>query len=311
MAKQTPAERLFSLTCALLAAPVSGLSKQKLFSAVEAYANSSGDAREKLFDRDKTTLRDMGVALEVLVLDAFEENETARYRIAKGSFDWPKDLTLNAKQHQLLELAARSWNNRLMSPIAQSGLTRLRSLGVVSGSKELSFFTPRLIAKHQSFEPLAVAIGEIRTVSFEYRKPDGSQSKREVFPVKLRHLSGQWILLALDSGVLKNFLLRRIVSEVTLLGQSAELVSNAQIDTAERELEALIESQKAVISVTPDSEAHWHFGAEGTEVEIHFMDEALLAEDLMEFGADVRVKSPESLKNRIREGFAKVVSTHA
>lgn len=311
MAKQSPAERLFSLTCALLAAPVSGLSKQQLFAAVEAYANSSGDAREKLFDRDKTTLRDMGVALEVLVLDAFEENETARYRISKGSFQWPKDLKLNQQQFQLLELAARSWNNRLMSPLAQSGLTRLRSLGVVSGSRELSFFTPRLIAKHQSFEPLAVAISDGRMVQFEYRKPDGEKSTRLVQPVKLRHLSGQWVLLAADLGVLKNFLLRRIVSAVSVLDPSAIVISDAEIARAEQELVELVDAQVAKIKVTPDSEAHWHFGAEAELIEIHYMDEALLAEDLMEFGSDVQVLQPKSLKTRMAAGFAKVVSLHA
>lgn len=311
MAKQTPAERLFSLTCALLAAPVSGLSKQQLYAAVEGYASSSGDAREKLFDRDKTTLRDMGVALEVLVLDAFEENETARYRIAKGSFDWPKDLQLNATQLQLLELAARSWNNRLMSPIAQSGLTRMKSLGVVAGSKDLSFFTPRLIAKHNSFEPLAIAIGEQKLVRFDYRKSDGSNTSREVMPVKLRYLSGQWILLALEKDLLKNFLLRRIVSEVLILTSSESSVTEAEIATAEHELQELIEAQVARFRVTPDSEAHWHFGAESTEIELHFMDEALLAEDLMEFGPDIQIISPASLRERVRAGFAKVVEAHA
>lgn len=311
MAKQTPAERLFSLTCALLAAPVSGLSKQQLYAAVEGYAGSSGDAREKLFDRDKGTLRDMGVALEVLVLDAFEENENARYRIAKGSFDWPKDLKLNATQLQLLELAARSWNNRLISPIAQSGLTRMKSLGVVAGSKDLSFFTPRLIAKHNSFEPLAVAISEQKLVGFQYRKPDGSESVREVLPVKLRYLSGQWILLALEKSLLKNFLLRRIVSEVSMLGNVDKQVTESQIASAESELEELIQSQVARLKLTPDSEAHWHFGADATEIELNYMDEALLAEDLMEFGPDVQIIFPQSLKQRIRAGFEKVVEAHA
>jgi proteasome accessory factor B len=46
-------------------------------------------------------------------------------------------------------------------------------------------------------------------------------------------------------------------------------------------------------------------------VEINFMDEALLAEDLMEFGGEVRVLEPRSLANRIERGLSKVVSDHA
>lgn len=311
MAKQTPAERLFSLTCALLSAPLIGLSKQQLFASVEGYIDSTGDAREKLFDRDKTALRDMGVAIEVVVIDSFEESESTRYRIAKGSFDWPRDLELTTGQLQLLELAARSWNNRLMSPSAQSALTRLRSLGVVSASRELSFFTPRLIAKHSSFEPLAIAISDQSIAKFDYRKADGSSSSRIVQPIKLRYLSGQWILLAKDNEVLKNFLLRRIVSEVEILETATDQVSDSEILQAELELEDLVQSQVAKILLTEESEAFWHFGAESLEISLNYMDEALLAEDLMEFGPDVRVLAPESLKARINQGFAKVVELHA
>ena len=41
------------------------------------------------------------------------------------------------------------------------------------------------------------------------------------------------------------------------------------------------------------------------------MDEALMAEDLMEFGADLKVISPKSLADRIRAGFEAVIALHA
>jgi predicted DNA-binding transcriptional regulator YafY len=41
------------------------------------------------------------------------------------------------------------------------------------------------------------------------------------------------------------------------------------------------------------------------------MDEDLLAEDLMEFGGEVKVISPESLANRIRSRLERVVKIHA
>ena len=61
----------------------------------------------------------------------------------------------------------------------------------------------------------------------------------------------------------------------------------------------------------PESEAWWHFGADSERVELHFMDEALLAEDLMEFGSELRVIGPQSLVDRIRLGFEAVVRDHA
>lgn len=312
MAKQSPAQRLFTLTCCLLAAPKLGLSKQEIFNSVQAYVDSSSDAREKMFDRDKTILREMGVGLEVLDFDAYEETDASRYRIAKGSFEWPAELVLNSQKLQLLELAARAWNNRVMAPVAQSGLTRLKTLGVMPGSRELAIFTPRLIARHQSFDPLAKAISLQRSVSFMYRKADEEASSRTVDPLKLRFLEGQWVLLASESGVLKNYLLRRIVSEVTELQPYESIVTAQQLAEAEQQLQAHVLSQTAVIQVAADSEAWWHFSVSDAGLAtMNYMDEALLAEDLMEFGAEVKVIEPASLAARVRLGFEKVVSSHA
>ncbi len=311
MAKQSPAQRLFTLTCCLLAAPRLGLSKQEIFDSVQAYADSSDEAREKMFERDKNSLREMGVALEVIEIDAFEQI-SYRYLIAKGSFDWPKDLSLSPEQLQLLELAAKAWNNRLMTPSAQSGLTRLKAMGVVASSRELSVFTPRLIARHQSFDPLTIAISQRQRVSFSYRKADAEASVRLIDPQKLRFIEGQWVLLGLEGSELKNFLLRRIVSEVKMLGQEAALASPLLISEAEAELGKFIDQQLAIISLKPESEAWWHFGAPAeSKITLQFMDEALLAEDLLEFGTDLSVISPKSLATRIRRGLEKVVSDHA
>ncbi len=312
MAKQSPAQRLFTLTCCLLAAPRLGLSKPEIYQSVQAYNESSSDAREKMFERDKNSLREMGVALEIVEVDAYDESDAHRYLIAKGSFDWPKDLALTAEQYQLLELAARAWNNRLMAPSAQTGLTRLKALGVVPAERELSVFTPRLIAKHQSFDPLALAISNQQRVAFHYRKPDSEPSLRELDPQKLRFIEGEWVLLAKEGAQLKNFLLRRIVSDVRTLQEQAEVATEAEIAAAEADLGALIGSQVAVIEVWPDSEAWWHFGApKDNTAQISYMDESLVAEDLMEFGAELRVLAPESLAQRIQRGFEKVVSNHA
>ena len=312
MAKQSPAQRLFTLTCCLLAAPKLGLSKQEIFNSVQAYVDTSSDAREKMFDRDKTILREMGVGLEVLDFDSYEETEASRYRIAKGSFEWPEDLVLNSEKLQLLELAARAWNNRIMSPSAQSGLTRLKTLGVMPGSRELAMFTPRLIARHQSFDPLAKAISQQFSVGFMYRKADGEASQKTVDPLKLRFLEGQWVLLASDSGVLKNYLLRRIVSEVSTFGAFENNTSPDDLALAELELQQHVMSQNAVIEVATDSEAWWHFSVNDSGLAtMNYMDEALFAEDLMEFGSDVKVLEPESLAARVRLGFQRVVNSHA
>jgi len=311
--KQSPAERLFTLTCCLMAAPVIGLSKNDIFGSVASYAEQASDtAKEKMFDRDKSALREMGVQLEVFDSTSFEETDAARYRIAKGSFDWPTSFEITNEHMRLLELAARAWNNQLLSKSAQSGLIRLRSLGVVASSRELSAFTPRLLAQQESFAPLADAISSGKLVRFNYRKTDGVSSVREVTPLKLRFIEGQWVLLAKQADQIKNFLLRRIVSQVKTSELDGKPVSVAEIDQAEAELIQFVANNVAALEVELDSEAWWHFGGnESGTIEVNFMDEALFAEDLMEFGPEIKVVSPESLSNRINSGWQQVLDTHA
>lgn len=311
--KQSPAERLFNLTCCLLSSPVAGLSKRDLFSAVSSYADAKTDtARDQMFERDKELLRTSGVQVEVLYSDLFEDINASRYRISKGSFDWPKDIYLNPAQLQLLELAAKAWNNQLMSASARSGITRLRSLGLVTQEGNLGFFSPKLLTRHASFAPLAQAIDQNTAVEFEYQKLDGDNNSRWLEPLKIRLIQGQWILLARETGVIKNFLLRRISSMVSITKQQFEPAGELEISQAEADLVSHASRNLAVIEFQRESEAWWHFGApESNRIEVQFIDEGLIAEDLMEFGGQLRVLSPESLGDRISQGFSKVVTSHA
>ena len=313
MYKQTPAERLVTLTCCLLSRPSLGLSKNELFQAVTAYAQAGSDAaREKMFDRDKNAIREAGFILEVIGNDGFEDTDSARYRIQNSSFSWPEDFELTPQMLQLLEIASKAWNNQAMGQSARSGIMRLRSLGLIPISTDLAMLSPRLLAQHPAFAPLANSIAVGQKVSFNYRKADLTEQIREVSPQKLRQLAGEWVLLADDDGQIKNFLLRRIVSNVVELTDPAKQVSEAEIIQAEAELLIHVENQVARVEIAPDTEAFWHYNP-GPDliVEINYMDEALLAEDLMEYGSDLLVLEPDSLAERISESLLRVVKQHA
>lgn len=308
MAGQSPAERLFTLTCCLMAASSSGLTKQALYEAVPGYSEAvSFDAKEKMFDRDKKALREAGVQLETV---QHEPGEVERYVISKGSFDWPPDFLLTPEQLGLVELAAKAWNTKQFSVPARTALFRLKSRGAVEASRELSFLSPRLLVRHKAFTPLAEAIEETRAVLFDYRVPSQEARTRQVNPLKLRLIQGEWVLLAQRDGEIRNYLLRRIVSQVKQTGASFEPVDQAQIAQAEKELLDFTQSNQAELEVVEDSEAWWHFG-EKSKIKINYMDEDLLAEDLMEFGNEIRVLSPASLAEKIRSRLQAVVKLHA
>ncbi|MFM1778928.1 MAG: hypothetical protein RIS51_73 [Actinomycetota bacterium] len=315
---QSKEERLFTLTCALLAAGNLGLTKEQIFQAVPGYAEANaGAGLDKLFERDKTALRDAGVLIETLGIDEFMDEVTdSRYRLPRGSFEWPKKIELTAKKLQLLELAAKAWNAQSMSVAARQGLTRLKALGLVDMETELEVFSPRLLAQHDSFKPLSEAIVNLKLVRFEYKKSDGSKKTRLLKPWKLRNLEGQWVLLGQEVGgqEAKNFLLRRIYSRVEILEESFESPSSAEISKAEESLVAFVNQRVARVQVSEGSEAMFHY--QGLQVstgviEIHFMDEDLLAEDLLEFGSAVKVLEPKSLAELISKKLREVISAHA
>ena len=313
MLKQTPAERLFTLTCCLVAAPRIGVSKQQLLLSVPGYQEaSSKDAVDKMFERDKTALRKAGVALEVLDGDGSDNPDDTKYRIVPGSFDWPKDLELNTEKLQLLELAGKAWNHQAMKSSARAAITRLKALGYVQKSQELEVFSPRILAKHASFSPLAEAISDRMMVSFEYQKPGEQPATRTLSPLKLRYLEGQWVLLALDGQQVKNFLLRRITSKVTVLNEPAPEVPAQVIEAAELDLAQFVSGQRVVLELDIDSEAWWHFGAPAdNKVEFNFMDRELLVEDLLELAGGLRVVEPKEVSDLLFQRLESVVVTHA
>lgn len=315
---QSKEERLFTLTCALLAAGSAGLTKEQILHSVQGYKDAgAGSAVDKLFERDKASLREAGIALEVSGQDDFADTpEDPKYRIPRGSFSWPKGFELNAAKLQLLELAARAWNQQSLSVAARQGLTRLKALGLVQLESQFEIFAPRLLAQHFAFAPLSNAIANLTVVRFDYKKPDGQISTRIVQPWKLRQIEGQWVLLAKEpaESFAKNFLLRRIYSRIELSDETFSNPNPEEIAKAEKALDEFVSQQIAKIEIQPNSEASSYFGTFSDDfeiVEINYMDEGLFAEDLRELGSTVKVIFPESLARAVKIGFEEVLTQHA
>ena len=313
MIKQTSAERLFTLTCCLVAAPRIGVSKQQLLLSVPGYQEAdSQDALDKMFERDKKALRKTGVAIEVIDGEGSDNPDDTKYRIVSGSFDWPAGLELNTQKLQLLELAGKAWQHQTMRASARAAITRLKSLGYVQKSQDLEIFSPRILAKHASFSPLAEAISDGFKVSFDYQKPGAALSSRELTPLKLRFLEGQWVLLAAEGDEVKNFVLRRIMSKVKILPLPALPISAETVSAAEQSLVEFVTGQQVVLELEADSEAWWHFGAPADHlVTFNYMDKELLVEDLLELAIGLRVLEPLEVREMLSKRLETVAVRHA
>lgn len=321
MARLSQEARLLALTCVLLSSQI-GLTRPEIFRAVPGYDDES-IATIRKFERDKGTLRDLGLALETLGDATDPDNlQEARYRVSKASFEWPEGFKISKRQLQYLELAAKTWSAGEMSRAANFALTRLKALGLGAVQEISALVSPRLVANDPAFAVLTSLISEQRAATFRYRKPDGNDSQRQVSPWLIRSIGGQFVLLALDhsDSTVKNFLIRRIIGRVEYSSEPFRAGSAADFRAAELSLTEYILENVATLRVHPNSEAWVHFGIESTsaqregdpvEIELHFMDAELLVEELIEYGGSVEVVSPETLQGLLIARAKRVVDLHA
>ena len=320
-AKIDLSERLFNLTCALLVSS-QGLTKAEIFANVQGYKEryiqgGDNESLSRLFERDKVLLTKVGVAWRSFIpAEDMDDNQEFRYLIANEDFVWPKDGQLNAKQVALMNLAAQVWAKASLSRDANNAIMRIRAMGEPADASSLIGIAPRIRTHELSFLPLSTAIETSSRVSFDYRKPDQAKSEvRNVEPWIIQNISGQWLLLGydLDREQPRNFLLRRICSEVDIQDFTFEPPSKSEVNAAIAELDSHKRASTARIKVPARSAAWFHFDldAEQEMFDISFMDIHLLAEELMEFVDHVEILSPPELADILKVKLEAVRVSHA
>lgn len=336
-------ERLFSLVLALVATE-SGLTKADILTNVQGYrqrfsASKSNESLERQFERDKDDIRELGIPLETI--EPPEDpgsNHFLRYRIPKGLYDLPADVTFTPDEVSLLKLAGTVWREGSLSKESRRALMKLNSLGVASSEPVLGY-APLLRTKDQSFEPLTKALDRSQVVAFLYLKPGETKSARRVVaPRALVQHEGRWHLYAVDEVVHapRTFLLARIVGTVSVVPNAipapvtdgaTDTVQTGTTDSARAlaELDALWASNTARIVVVPGSDAAVRLGARqsaqntaprvdmsmGSERTLHFTDLNVLADELAAFGPEVFIQSPLALRAAVRSRLIAARDAHA
>jgi proteasome accessory factor B len=320
-AKIDLSERLFNLTCALLVSS-QGLTKAEIFANVQGYKEryvqgGDNESLSRLFERDKVLLTNVGVAWRSFIPpEDMDDNQEFRYLIANEDFVWPTGTTLSAKQVALMNLAAQVWAKASLSRDANNAIMRIRAMGETADATSLIGIAPRIRTHELSFLPLSTAIETSSRVSFDYQKPEQLVAKvRNVEPWIIQNISGQWLLLGfdLDRQAPRNYLLRRICSEVDIQDFTFEPPSKAEVNAAIAQLDQHRSSSIATIKVPTRSAAWFHFDlkSDQDELDLPFMDIHLLAEELMEFVDHIEVLSPPELADILKVKLEAVRDTHA
>ncbi len=198
------AERLMNLALCLMNTR-RPLSKRELRSSIEAYREiHSDDAFNRMFERDKDDLRELG-----LVIETVDSLDDVTGYVARRDRNRLPEISLDAEEAAALGLAAKVWQQARLAGAASGALQKLRAAGVPFGDGEdgeypaggHSVIEPRIPAHEPAFEPLMLAARDRRPVVFDYRKANAVRpEQREVEPWALECWRGHWYLAGWDRG---------------------------------------------------------------------------------------------------------------
>ncbi|GAB2624606.1 helix-turn-helix transcriptional regulator [Pseudactinotalea suaedae] len=212
------AERMLDLVIAL-SHTRHRMTKSEIRAKVHGYGtNSSTEAFERMFERDKEHLRDLGIPI-VTLTDAVHEDEIG-YRIDTAAYSLPP-IDLTPAQMGVLSLAAEVWQDSAFAGSARRGLTKLKA---VAGSSTTA--APGVALRVRGPDPamsdLIEAIAERVPVRFTYRAAySGETTVREVEPWRVHARDRGWYLVGYDRDrqAQRSFRTSRIVGKVQRVGE--------------------------------------------------------------------------------------------
>ncbi len=115
----------------------------------------STEAFDRMFERDKEDLRELGVPLVTGSDSAWFEDEPG-YRIDRAAYALP-EIEFTAEELAVLGLASRVWQQASLAGPAARALVKLRALGVETDDESLVGVEPRVRAAEPAFDPLYAA----------------------------------------------------------------------------------------------------------------------------------------------------------
>lgn len=317
-------ERLMNLLIMLLVAS-RHLSRDDIRHAL--YADASDEAFDKMFERDKEELRQLGVPIDMASQDAFFDDALG-YRINRSEFELP-DISLEADEAAVLGLAARVWQHAGLAGETSDALVKLRAAGVPVDRAALDIVEPRLTAEEPSFDAFWQAVQTRSPVTFGYRRSGAAKSAtRRVEPWRVAWSSGRWYVLGhdLDRDEPRLFRLSRVQGEVAVgAADSYRIPTDVDLDAMTRQLApAPPRPAPATVLVRAGAGYALRRAAGSVEDDVAGPDTASawsrltlladhdqLADDVLAAGPDAVVEGPADLVSQVVGRLRAVVGTGA
>lgn len=300
-------ERLLNLVICLLATR-RPLTAEQIRQAVPGYDRDSDEAFQRMFERDKNELRELGIPIRV---ERDWEGELG-YRIERRAYELP-EISLEPDEAAVLGLAAQVWQRAALAGAASGALLKLRAAGVETDEASARPFELRVDTPDPAFPALWEAVRDRRVVRFDYRAAGrGEVLTRTVEPWGVVSRRGRWYLVGhdRDRGAPRVFRLSRIAGEVRPVGRPGQVTVpedvdiRAMVDYQDKRLATPRTATVRVRQGTCQGLRHrataTRPGADGwDELEVTFHDPDRLGAWIASLGADVRVLDPPDLRDAV------------
>ena len=232
-AQTHPAERLLNLVIALVNT-AGRMTKEQIRATVAGYGDAPSDvAFERMFERDKDSLRELGIP--ILTVVGSGHSDDVGYRVDQEAYALPA-IELTAGELGVLSLAVQFWQDKSLRTDATRALTKLRAVGSAPGGTDLvAGLAPRVRAAGEAFGPLLDAVQARQAVAFTYRAANtGDVRERTVEPWRLLARGGGWYVVGRDRDrdAPRSFRLSRIEGAIGTVGAPGSYEIPADLDAA-------------------------------------------------------------------------------
>lgn len=296
------------------------LTAEKIRATVKGYRDSpSDDAFSRMFERDKTELRDLGIPLETGKASAFDTVDG--YRINPVAYALPA-IDLTRDEAAAVAVAVQLWQSPELRANAEGAVAKLHAAGVEVdlNRADVLVAAPAALPGIHRAEPalgaLMDAVEARQVVQFEHRpSPVEPYVTRTVEPWGVVTHAGRWYLVGhdRDRDAVRTFRMSRIAPEVRPIGpaeavsrpDSADLraiVANA-VGDAPTGLQARIwvaDGRAVALRRTGTVLARQTLaGRDGDVIGVDIGTHDRLTREIAGYGADAVVLDPPSLRDDV------------
>jgi proteasome accessory factor B len=301
-------ERLMNLIFALLSTR-QYLSKEQIRQAIADYRDSTQQAFERKFERDKEELRELGIKVEMGSKDTYFEDEVG-YRIRRDEAELP-DLALTREEAAVLGLAAQVWEHAGLAAESTTALVKLKAAGIDVDPDVLRMAEPKLSTDEPAFDTMWDAATRHIPVAFTYQRPGQPASVRHVQPWGIISWHDRWYLggYDLDREAPRIFRVSRVQGDVETTGEpgSYEVPEGTDMTEVAAALFPPEPDKVAVLRVRSGrcqalrrmATATREIDEEHDEIDVPYAWAWDLASEVASYGSDVVVVSPDEVGEQV------------